>query len=107
MDKTTTDPRQSDRRITETADFASWPSSSAAQSAVRTIIPEWLLRRLTKHSFDGSEVHGVVERELRGPENEIAASAIRHAIVAQYRETIPVDAVVEIIAELLDKGEPA
>jgi hypothetical protein len=68
---------------------------------------ERLLRKLAQHSFDGSEVHRVVERELRGPENEIAASNIRHAIIAQYRDTVPLDAVIEVVAELFDKGEPA
>jgi hypothetical protein len=55
--------------------------------------------------FDGSECHDVVNAELRGPENEIAASNIRHAIVSQYRDTIPLDIVVEIVAGLLEKGE--
>jgi hypothetical protein len=62
------------------------------------------LRALAPYIFDGTEVHRVVNLELRGLENEIAASNIRHAIQSQYRNTIPVDVVIEIVG-LLQQGE--
>jgi uncharacterized membrane protein len=68
---------------------------------------ERLLRLLAQCTFDGAELHRVVDRELRGPENEIAAANLKHAIVSQYHDTIPLDAAIEIIAGLLDKGELA
>jgi hypothetical protein len=68
---------------------------------------ERLLRVLAQCTFDGTELHRVVDRELRGPENEIAAANLKHAIRAQYRDTIPIDAAIEIIAGLLDKEELA
>jgi hypothetical protein len=64
-----------------------------------------LRRALEPFCFDGTECHRVVNAELRGPENEIAASNIRHANLAQYRDTIPIDAVIEIVGKLLDDGE--
>jgi hypothetical protein len=64
-----------------------------------------LLRALARYAFDGTELHRAVDRELRGPENEIVAAALKHAIVAQYRDTIPLDAAIEIVIGLLDRGE--
>jgi hypothetical protein len=66
---------------------------------------ERLLRVLARYAFDGTELHAVVDRELRDPENETAAANLKHAIVSQYRDTIPLDAVIEIVVGLLDKGE--
>jgi hypothetical protein len=66
---------------------------------------ERLLRVLTRCAFDGTELHRVVEHELWGLENEIAAANLKHAIRAQYQGTIPLDAAIAIVAELLDDGE--
>ena len=66
---------------------------------------EKLLRALAPYAFDGTETHRIVDLELRGLENQIAASNIRHANVSQYRDCVPVDAAVEVIAELLERGE--
>jgi hypothetical protein len=66
---------------------------------------EKLLRALQPFLFDGTECHRVVNAELRGPENEITASNIRHAIVSQYCNCVPIDCVVEVITGLLDRGE--
>jgi len=60
--------------------------------------------KLRRFCFDGTECHRVVN-QLQGPEHEIVASAIRHAILAQYRDTIPIDAVIEIVGKLLDEGK--
>ena len=68
---------------------------------------EKLRNALEPFCFGGTECHGVVNVELRGPENEIAASNIRHAIVAQYHDTVPLDAMIEIIGKLFDDGELA
>ena len=46
-----------------------------------------------------------INAELRGSENEIAASNLRHATTSQYRDTVPVDAVIEIVSKLLDEGK--
>ena len=61
-----------------------------------------LLERL---AFDGTECHRVIDAELRGAEHEVAASAIRHKVLSQYHDTIPIDAVKEIVGKLLDDGE--
>jgi hypothetical protein len=66
---------------------------------------ERLHRVLSRYAFDGTELHAVVDRELRDPENEIAAANLKHAIVSQYRDTIPLDAAIEIVVGLLDRGE--
>jgi hypothetical protein len=64
-----------------------------------------LLRAMTRYAFDGTETDRVINAELRGLENEIAASAIRHAVVSQFRNTIPLDAVIEIAMALLETEE--
>lgn len=64
-----------------------------------------LLRALARHAFDGAELHRAVDRELGDHENAIAAANLKHAIVSQYRDTIPIDAAVEIVIALIDKGE--
>ena len=74
---------------------------------VSNSFPKWLLDRLAQHSFDGTEIFRVIEREFPGPDHEISMSAIRHALIAQYRNTVPIDVVIEIIAGILDDGEPA
>ena len=64
-----------------------------------------LLERL---AFDGTECHGVINAELRGPENEVAASNIRHVNVSQYQGTAPIDLVIEVVGKWLeDEGHPA
>ena len=71
----------------------------------RDLRAEKLRRALAPYAFDGTETHRIVDLELRGLENQIAASNIRHANVSQYRDCVPVDAAVEVIAELLERGE--
>jgi hypothetical protein len=63
---------------------------------------EKLHRALERFSFDGTELHCTINAELRGPENEIAASNIRHAVLSQYRDTIPRDAVIEVVDKFLE-----
>ena len=75
-----------------------------AEQIARQARAERVLRALAQYTFDGTEVHWVVDRELPGLENAIVASSIRHAIQAQYRDTVPIDAVVEIVG-LFDQGE--
>ena len=64
-----------------------------------------LREQLRQFTFDGSECHAVVNTELKNPEHAIAASNIRHAILSQYRDTVPVDVVIEIVSKLLDEGK--
>ena len=71
----------------------------------RGLYAEKLHRALAQFTFDGTELHRVIDRELRGPENEIVASNLKHAAKAQYQGTIPIDAAIEIFAGLLDEGE--
>jgi hypothetical protein len=66
-----------------------------------------LLRAIARYAFDGTELHRTVNAELHGLENEITASNLRHAIKAQYRDTVPLDAVIEIVGKLLENGELA
>jgi hypothetical protein len=73
---------------------------NSAAALCRDQFAEKLRRALAPFCFDGTECHGVINAELRGPENEPAASNIRHANVSQYRDTIPRDAV-----KLLEDGE--
>jgi hypothetical protein len=75
------------------------------QELCRHARDERLLRVLARYTFDGTELHAVVDRELRDPENEIAAANLKHAIVSQYRDTVPLDAAIEIVVGLLDRGE--
>jgi hypothetical protein len=64
-----------------------------------------LTAKLRQFCFDGTECHRVVNAELQGPEHEIAASNIRHANLSQYRDTIPINAVIEIVGKFFDDGE--
>jgi hypothetical protein len=64
-----------------------------------------LLRALARHAFDGTELHAVIDRELRGLEHEIAAANLKNEIVALYHDSIPIDAAIEIVVQLLDRGE--
>ena len=64
-----------------------------------------LLAAFKPFLFDGSECFRTINAELPGPELELAASAIRHAVLSQYRDTVPVDAVIEIVGRLLENGE--
>jgi hypothetical protein len=59
---------------------------------------------LKPHCFDGTEVHRVVDQELRGLENEAAAKKIKRAIEAQYRNTVSLETAVEQIGEFFDLG---
>ena len=64
-----------------------------------------LLDALTPYLFDGTETFRTINAELRDPENEIAASNIRHAVLSQYRNCASADIIVEIISKLLDEGK--
>jgi hypothetical protein len=82
-------------RVTPMSEFKTiFRNYSAA--ICRDQLAEKLRRALEPFCFDGTECHGVINAELRGPENEIAASNIRHVKVSQYRDTVPLDAVIEI-----------
>ena len=74
----------------------------------RDELAEKLRCLLERFAFDGTECHGVTNAELRGPENEVAASNIRHVNVSQYQDTAPIDAVIEVVGKWLeDEGHPA
>jgi hypothetical protein len=68
----------------------------------RDLRAEKLRRILAPFTFDGTECHRVINAELRDPENEPAASNIRHATVSQYRDTVPVDAVIEVVGKAVE-----
>ena len=66
---------------------------------------EGVLRVLTRCAFNGIELHRVVEHELCGLENEIAAANLKHAIRAQYQGTIPLDAAIANRPYGITRGE--
>ena len=66
---------------------------------------EKLLRALEPFLFDGSECFRTINAELSGPEHEIAASNIRHAVLSQYRNCASADIILEIVGKLLDEGK--
>ena len=66
---------------------------------------EKLYRALAPYLFDGSECSRTINAELPGPENEIAASNIRHANLAQFCDCVPVDIILEVVGKLLDEGK--
>ena len=78
------------------------PDPNQAKAA-RGLHEEKLRRALTPYAFDGTEIHRVVDLELRGLELEIVASNIRHAIVSQYRQTVPLEVVIGIVATLAEE----
>jgi hypothetical protein len=69
------------------------------------MITEKIISALKRVTFDGTECHGVINAELRGPENEVAASNIRHVNVSQYQGTVPVDAVVETVLKFAENED--
>jgi hypothetical protein len=64
-----------------------------------------LLRALEPFCFDGTECHHVINAELRGLENELVASNLRHANVSQYRDCAPLDAVINVVLTLQENGD--
>jgi hypothetical protein len=64
-----------------------------------------LYRALLEAIFDGTEAYHIIDRALPGLENETAAVKIKHAVLVQYKDTIPVSTVIEIMMVLLNKGE--
>jgi len=66
---------------------------------------EKLRRLLAQYAYDGSEIHGAIDRASPGLELELAATKIKAAIEAKYKDSIPLDAVIEIVAETLNGGE--
>jgi hypothetical protein len=71
----------------------------------RDQLAERLRLALAPFTFNGTEVHNTINSELRGPESEIAASAIRHANVSRYQGTVPVDAVVETVLKFAENED--
>jgi hypothetical protein len=65
-----------------------------------------LVEKLRKVTLDGSEIFHIVDAELKNAEDEIAASNIRHAILSQYRDVVPLDAVIEVVGEWLESESP-
>jgi hypothetical protein len=61
-----------------------------------------LYAALAQHAYDGTEVHHVVDHELRGLEHGVTAPNIKTAIEAKYHDTIPIDAVIEIVGKLVE-----
>jgi hypothetical protein len=62
-----------------------------------------LYRTLLAAAFDGTEAYRTIDLALRGLDNESAVVKIKHAL-AQYKDTIPVRAAIEIMMTLLEKG---
>jgi hypothetical protein len=73
--------------------------------AMNNITSEKLIGAAASITFDGTEIFAVVDSQLHDPELALAAAAIRHAILSQYRGCVPVDAIVEIVGRLLEDGE--
>jgi hypothetical protein len=65
---------------------------------------EKLRLALLPHTLDGTECHRTINTELRGVENEIAASNIRHANVTQYRGCVSLGAAIEVIGKMIEDG---
>jgi hypothetical protein len=59
-------------------------------------------RALEAVSYDGTEVHHDVDRELRGIELETAAREIKRAVEKKFSNTVPIDAAIEIFCKLLE-----
>ena len=66
-------------------------------------LAEKLRRALEPFTFDGTEIFRTIDIELPGPENEIAAANLRHAALAQYRDCIPRDAVLEVVCRAVER----
>jgi hypothetical protein len=62
-------------------------------------------RILIANAHDGTEAYGVVDQELRGLEHQSAATKLKVALLQQYRGSIPVHVAVELVMELVEKGE--
>jgi hypothetical protein len=62
---------------------------------------------LVAHCNDGTEIHHVVDHQLRGLEQEASAAAIKRALKAHYADTIRITDAIEIICKLLEEGELA
>jgi hypothetical protein len=60
---------------------------------------EKLHRALAAHCHDGTEVRRVIDRELRGLENEEAVAVIKRSVEATYCDTITIDTAVEIVMQ--------
>ena len=52
--------------------------------------------------FDGTEINDVIDHTLPGLENETAATRIKSAVEAKYRDTVALDIIIEIVAGLLE-----
>jgi hypothetical protein len=66
---------------------------------------EALRAALERFAFDGTEIHIVINAELRGLEHEHAAENIRHAVVTQYSGCVPLDAALELFLILHENGK--
>jgi hypothetical protein len=64
-----------------------------------------LRRALTAYCHDGTEIHDTINHALPGLENETAATRIKRAVEAKYRDSIRLEIVIEIVSGLLDEGE--
>jgi hypothetical protein len=51
-------------------------------------------------SYDGTEIHRVIDRELRGFQLETAAREIKRAIENKFCNTVTIDAAIEIDCKL-------
>jgi hypothetical protein len=69
------------------------------------MITEKMIAALTQAAFDGTETFSTINSELKNYEDELAASAIRHAVLAQYQNCIPTSIAIEIVTRLLEDGE--
>ena len=61
-----------------------------------------LRRALTAYCHDGTEIHDTIDHALPGLENETAATRIKSAVEAKYRDTVALDIIIEIVAGLLE-----
>jgi hypothetical protein len=87
--------------MTETSPFQNFSAADCGDQ-----LAEKLRRLLEPFCFDGTECHSVINAELRGPENEVAASNIRHVNVSQYQDTAPIDVVIEVVGKWLEDEGP-
>jgi hypothetical protein len=76
-----------------------------SEQTCRMLRREKLRRVFAPYCLDGTEIHCAIDHALPGLENEKAATRIKSAAEAKYHDTVRLDIIIEIAAELLDEGE--
>jgi hypothetical protein len=68
-------------------------------------VARYILRReLLRAAFDGTEAHAEIDVAFEGDPNPNRRKAVKHAVTKQYRNTIPIDVAIEVVARR-DRGE--